>query len=117
MSGWVTVGRVDDVAPGALRGVRIGELWLAVGRHDDGTPFAIDEWCSHEECQLSTGELEGRSVVCSCHSSAFDTTTGVPLNGPATEPIRVYEIRATGAELEVLVDVQSDDVRWTEWRL
>ncbi len=117
MSDWVTVGRAVDVAPGALRGVRIGELWLAIGRHDDGTLFAVDEWCSHEECQLSEGDIEGGSVVCYCHSSAFDTTTGMPSNGPATEPIRVYEIRALDDQLQVLVDAPSDDVRWTEWRL
>ena len=64
--------------------------------------------------------LLSRSKSCSYSfsvSSAFDTTTGAPLNGPATEPIRVYEIRAVDHDLQVLVDAPSDDVRWTEWRL
>ena len=113
----MTIGGAGDLEPGSLRGVRIGELWLAVGRLDDDTVFAVDEWCSHEECQLSEGDIEGSSVVCYCHSSAFETTTGVPLNGPATEPIQVYEIRAVDDHLQVLVDAPSDDVRWTEWRL
>lgn len=117
MGDWVTVGRTEDLPAGALRGVQIGDLWLALGRLADGTLFAVDEWCSHEECQLSEGDIEGSAVVCYCHSSAFDTATGRPLNGPATEPIRVYEIRAVDDRLEVLVDDPSDDVRWTEWRL
>jgi 3-phenylpropionate/trans-cinnamate dioxygenase ferredoxin subunit len=117
MGDWVTVGRPEDVCSGALRGVQIGELWLALGRLDDGTLFAVDEWCSHEECQLSEGEIEDATVVCYCHSSAFDTTTGKPLNGPATDPIQVYETRVVDDALQVLVDAPSDDVRWTEWRL
>jgi 3-phenylpropionate/trans-cinnamate dioxygenase ferredoxin subunit len=114
---WITIGDAGDLEPGSLRGVRIGELWLAVGRLVDGTLVAVDEWCSHEECQLSEGDIEDSSIVCYCHSSAFDTATGAPLNGPATEPIRVYEIRTVDENLQVLVDAPSDDVRWTEWRL
>ena len=97
MSGWITVGRAED-AP-ELQAV--GEI--AVARLADGSFAAFDDACTHEECPLSEGELEGERVVCYCHSSEFDVRTGAVLHGPATEPVRVYETRVVDGELQVLV--------------
>lgn len=117
MGQWVSIGETADVSAGQLRGVRIGELWLAVGRLDDGTLVAFDEWCSHEECQLSEGDLEGDAVACYCHGAVFDVRSGAVRTGPATEPISVYETREGDGRIDVLVDAPGDDVRWTEWKL
>jgi 3-phenylpropionate/trans-cinnamate dioxygenase ferredoxin subunit len=117
MGDWVTIGRESDLPAGRLRGVQLGDVWLAVGRLDDGTLVAFDEWCTHEECQLSEGDLDGDKVVCYCHGSAFDTRTGAALNPPATEPVGVYEIRELDGEVQLRFDAQPGEVRWTEWRL
>jgi len=31
--------------------------------------------------------------MCQCHGSRFDITTGAVTNGPATEPLKVYEYK------------------------
>jgi len=117
MSEWVTVGTIDDVQQGGMRGAQLDDLWLAIARPVDGPPAAFAEWCSHEECQLSEGDLEGERVVCYCHGAAFDIRSGAVLNGPATEPIDIYEIRERDGELQVKLPQRPEQVRWTEWRL
>jgi nitrite reductase/ring-hydroxylating ferredoxin subunit len=77
---------------------------LAIARLADGSLAAFDEWCTHEECPLSDGDLEGERVVCACHGSEFDVRTGAVLQGPATEPVSVYEVRAVDGELQVRID-------------
>ena len=96
MSGWIPVGRAET-AP-ELQAV--GEI--AVARLADGSFAAFDDACTHEECPLSGGELEGSRVVCYCHSSEFDVLTGAVLRGPAAEPLPVYETRVVDGELQVL---------------
>ena len=41
----------------------------------------------------SGGLLTGTTVMCQCHGSRFDITTGVVIDGPATQPLNVYEVR------------------------
>jgi len=81
----------------------VGETEIALARLDDGSWAAFDDACTHEECPLSDGDLEAERVTCYCHSSAFDVRTGAVLEGPAEDPIRVYELRVVDGELQVRV--------------
>ena len=40
-----------------------------------------------EACPLSSGLLAGTPLMCQCHGSRFDVTTGAALQGPATRPL------------------------------
>lgn len=89
------------MGPSGMRAVVAGDRELAVGRREDGTWIAFDDTCTHEECPLSEGDLEGPWVVCYCHNAAFDLETGAVMRGPAEDPIRVYPIREVDGRLEV----------------
>ena len=93
---WIEVGRAEEAPELQATGE------IAVARLADGSFAAFDDACTHEECPLSEGDLEGEKVVCYCHSSEFDVRTGAVLRGPATEPLRVYETRVIDGELQVL---------------
>jgi 3-phenylpropionate/trans-cinnamate dioxygenase ferredoxin subunit len=99
MSEWNAVGpeqgRLD------LDAVIIGDLEIALARLDDGLWVAFDNMCTHEECPLSEGDLEGGRIVCPCHSSAFDVRTGAVRHGPAYIPLAVYPVRVQNGELQV----------------
>jgi len=41
--------------------------------------------------------------MCPCHGSRFDITTGAILNGPATEPLGVYEVKEAGEQIQARV--------------
>lgn len=47
---------------------------------------------------LSAGLLTGTTIMCQCHGSQFDVTTGAVLRGPATDGLGTYEVHAAGRE-------------------
>ena len=49
--------------------------------------MVFETWCSHEECPLSDGWLEGEAIRCACHGALFSLADGAPLEGPALDPI------------------------------
>jgi nitrite reductase/ring-hydroxylating ferredoxin subunit len=101
MSEWVTVGAVEGRQE--LDAVIIRGREIALAHLDDGSWAAFDNSCTHEDCPLAEGDLEGDQIICHCHSSAFDVRTGEVLEGPADEPIEVYAVRIENGELQVEV--------------
>ncbi len=97
---WHEVGPVEDVPVGTLRKVEVDGRAVCVGRATGGWVAFQDE-CTHEECSLSDGELDGPVIVCPCHSSEFDLTTGDVLSPPALDPLPIFEARAEGGTLHV----------------
>jgi len=103
MAEWITLGRADEGRPGQMRAYELAGEALAVAWLDDGGLAAFDDTCTHEDCSLSEGELEGPWVVCYCHNSAFELETGAVVRGPAEDPIRVHEARIVAGELQIRV--------------
>jgi nitrite reductase/ring-hydroxylating ferredoxin subunit len=66
-----------------------------------GEFYAFDDTCTHLQCSLVDGEVEGRSVVCPCHSGTFDVTTGMVISGPPKIALRTYPARLVGGALEL----------------
>lgn len=89
-------------ADGDLAAVEIADRVVAVAVVR-GQVYAVDDACTHMGCSLSKGELEGRSVICPCHTGTFDLATGAVLSGPPKAPVRSYPARLVdgGLELEV----------------
>jgi 3-phenylpropionate/trans-cinnamate dioxygenase ferredoxin subunit len=85
--------RLAEVPIGGLVRVVVGDRAVCVARLADGTLFAVDDACSHEDASLSEGELLGREVECPMHMSRFDVATGQPVSPPALLPIRTYAVR------------------------
>jgi 3-phenylpropionate/trans-cinnamate dioxygenase ferredoxin component len=101
---------MTELAAEAFRQVGPGE---AV-RHDAVIPFYLDDrkvrvsvarvngrlyafddlcTCTSQPCPLSGGLLTGTTIMCQCHGSRFDITTGAVINGPATGALHVYEVK------------------------
>lgn len=87
---------------GTLVALTVEEVTLAVGRAD-GAWYAVDAWCTHAECPLSDGWLEGAAVRCACHGALFDLATGEVLEGPALEPVDTYATRVLDGRVQVEV--------------
>jgi cytochrome P450/nitrite reductase/ring-hydroxylating ferredoxin subunit len=97
---WHPVGSAESAPDGTLRRVEVGERAVCLGRVD-GAWVAFDDTCTHEECPLSDGELDGDVIVCPCHGSEFDLRTGDVLTPPALDPLPIYEVREQAGALEV----------------
>jgi len=89
---WHAVGPVEDVGSVVLHRADVDGRSVCVGRLE-GDWVAFDDTCTHEECSLAEGELDGAVVVCSCHGSEFDIRTGDVLSPPALDPLPIYEAR------------------------
>jgi nitrite reductase/ring-hydroxylating ferredoxin subunit len=65
--------------------------------------YAFDDLCTCAErgCPLSGGLLTGTTIMCQCHGSRFDVTTGAVINGPATEPLHVYEVQEVDGDVQI----------------
>jgi nitrite reductase/ring-hydroxylating ferredoxin subunit len=99
---WIDVGEADEPSEGTMRAVQAGGDPVCVARVE-GQWVAFADDCTHEECPLADGFLEGRVIECACHGSQFDTVTGEVLQGPATEALPVYRTRIVAGRLEVEV--------------
>lgn len=63
---------------------------IAIVKDGNGEIHAIGDTCSHGAVSLSEGFVEGDTLECWAHGSAFSLTTGIPQNLPAFEPVPVY---------------------------
>jgi 3-phenylpropionate/trans-cinnamate dioxygenase ferredoxin subunit len=75
---------------------------MAIVRDGDGVVHAIGDTCTHGDISLSDGFVEGDTLECWAHGSAFSLRTGKPLNLPAYEPVPVYVVQIDGDD--VLID-------------
>jgi 3-phenylpropionate/trans-cinnamate dioxygenase ferredoxin subunit len=87
-----------DLAPGRrittwVSGVKV----LVVNA--EGQLYAVDEQCTHMQCSMTNGPLQGTVLVCPCHLAAFDLRSGKVLKGPATVDLPTYKVKIEGGDL------------------
>jgi 3-phenylpropionate/trans-cinnamate dioxygenase ferredoxin subunit len=78
------------------------KLRVSVARVDERL-YAFDDLCTCAEqaCPLSGGLLTGTTLMCQCHGSRFDITTGAVINGPATDALTTYEVQEVEASIQL----------------
>ena len=82
--------------------VEVGGVAIAVVLDSAGEVHAIGDTCTHGDISLADGFVEGETLECWAHGSAFSLRTGRPLNLPAYEPVPVFEVVIDGDD--VLID-------------
>jgi 3-phenylpropionate/trans-cinnamate dioxygenase ferredoxin subunit len=75
---------------------------ISVARIDDRL-YAFDDLCTCAEqaCPLSGGLLTGTTLMCQCHGSRFDVTTGAVINGPATNALTLYDVQEAEGSVQI----------------
>ena len=105
MSDWVTVARIDELAPGQWKSLDVDGAQVAVFNLN-GRYFAIEDVCTHDGGQLGGGSVEGAEIVCPRHGARFCIRTGAALTAPAYEATAKFPVRIENGE------VQLRDDRW-----
>lgn len=71
-AGWYTVGASRDLAPGAMRPVRMAGIDLILYRTADGSPCCVQDRCPHMGGRFSAGgSVSGDELVCPVHGFRF----------------------------------------------
>jgi len=99
---WVRVFGREDLPPGEMAGLEIGDSQIAV-YNVGGTFYATDNICTHGFASLSDGYLEDDEVECPLHGGRFRVTDGQPALEPAECPLKTFRVRVTGDDVEVLL--------------
>ncbi|PKB66055.1 MAG: hypothetical protein BZY81_08245 [SAR202 cluster bacterium Io17-Chloro-G4] len=97
-AGYVKVAQLDELSPGEMMMVEMGAERILLA-NVDGNIHAVEDICSHAYASLSEGDLNGQEVECPLHGAAFDLATGEPITPPATEAVKVYELRVEGQDI------------------
>jgi nitrite reductase/ring-hydroxylating ferredoxin subunit len=74
---------VEELPPGAMRRVSVGDLDLLVA-HTTAGLLATEDRCPHMSAPLSLGTLDGTAVDCVLHRAVIDLATGAILTFPTT---------------------------------
>jgi 3-phenylpropionate/trans-cinnamate dioxygenase ferredoxin subunit len=87
----IAVCPLAELPPGQMRlveheGEKIGVF------NCDGTIYAIEDRCSHDDGPLAEGEFDPATCTVECprHGSLFDLTSGKPKTLPAYAPVRTF---------------------------
>jgi nitrite reductase/ring-hydroxylating ferredoxin subunit len=101
-SGFVPAVKLADVPANGMVSIAVNGVRIAVA-HVDGSYYAFDDECTHEQCSLAEGDLAGTTVTCMCHGAEFDVRSGAVLAPPALVPVKVYRTRVDGDALHLEV--------------
>ncbi len=87
----ISVCPVAELPPGAMRLVEHDGMKIGVF-NCDGTFYAIEDRCSHDDGPLAEGEFDPAACTVECprHGSRFDLTTGRPKTLPAFKPVQTF---------------------------
>ncbi len=99
---FIKVARMSEIQPGKMKCVKAnGRRYLLA--NIDGTVYATDDTCTHEDASLSTGSLQGEYVKCPLHNSRFNVRTGQVMEDPALDNLATHPVKIDGDD--ILIEV------------
>lgn len=103
MSRGIHVASLDDIPEGEgiviAKGVTGTADDIALLRDDDGSVWALDDTCTHEDASLADGWVEGGLVECPLHSSKFCLKSGEVQGLPATRNAYPHRVEVRYSEV------------------
>ena len=97
---WVSVARVQELAPGTVKAVWVQDRSVALA-NVDGRLCAVSGVCPHREGPLGQGRLMGEELACPWHGFRYDLRTGratVPTVHPG---VPAYAVRVVGDDVQI----------------
>ena len=99
-----TVARLDEIDPGTARVVEVAGQSIALCRTEDGSLYAIENRCTHDDGPLGEGELDGDRIECPRHGALFDVTNGRAVTLPAIGRVRCFAVSVSDGEVAIEAD-------------
>jgi nitrite reductase (NADH) small subunit len=96
---FTTAARVDEIPPGTVKTVHVGEHAIALA-NVDGNFYATQNACLHLEGPLGEGRLQGPVLTCPWHGWQYDLRTGANEFDHALR-LRTFPVRVEDGEVKV----------------
>jgi 3-phenylpropionate/trans-cinnamate dioxygenase ferredoxin subunit len=100
MANYITVAKINDVQPGKMKTFKINGKRVLIANLE-GTFFATQDVCTHDNGPLGDGELIGEDVECPRHGARFNVKTGKVSALPAMLPIKTLPVKIEGDEIQI----------------
>lgn len=97
---FITVASTDEIPPGERLIVEYGHRWVAIF-NIDGSYYAVEDICTHDDGPLAEGKLDGCTLECPRHGATFDIRTGKVLSAPALVDVPTYTVRIADNQIQI----------------
>ncbi|QSO50444.1 non-heme iron oxygenase ferredoxin subunit [Alicyclobacillus curvatus] len=97
---WKTIGDISEIATGDMKRFTVDGEDITVYRLEDGW-YATSDICTHQDCSLSEGDVEGNEIICWCHGGAFDIKTGFATRMPCVTALETFPVRILDGKIEI----------------
>lgn len=93
---WTFVCATGELLPGEMKTAwdEVTGVPIVVFNYD-GDLYALEDRCSHEESELSSGSFDSdeASITCILHGARFDVRDGRALCAPAYSPVAKFPVK------------------------
>ncbi len=95
---FVRVASTSSVPSGSLKAVSIGHEQMVLA-NVDGKYYAMGSVCTHAQCDLSEGTLEGETIICSGHDAEWDLRSGQAKFQVPLPPEPLFDVKVDGSDI------------------
>ena len=101
----IDVCTVSELPDGERKLVTWEDLEIGVF-NCEGSYFAIEDRCSHDDGPLAEGEFDAETCTVECprHGSLFDLRTGKPKTLPAYQPVDTFPVHVDNDTVKLEVE-------------
>jgi 3-phenylpropionate/trans-cinnamate dioxygenase ferredoxin component len=109
MTAGIRVAALDDIPRG--EGIKVSRTVtgtdddIALLRDEDGSVWALNDTCTHENASLAEGWVENGEVECPVHFSTFCLRTGAVRSMPATKDNVAHRVEVSDGDVYLLPGV------------
>ena len=99
----IAVAKTSDIAPGEIKTFSVDGQRVLVANWQ-GTFFATQDLCTHDNGPLGDGELMDGDIECPRHGGRFDARTGAVTALPPLFPIKTFPVTVEGDQIWVALE-------------
>jgi 3-phenylpropionate/trans-cinnamate dioxygenase ferredoxin component len=103
MSKFISIAKTSDIKPGQMKTFTVNRVDVLVA-NVEGTFFATQDLCTHDDGTLRDGELVHDQIECPRHGGRFNVKTGAATAMPAMFPIKTFPVKIEGDQILVALD-------------